>query len=101
LLHFSLEPFRERNVRSGLAGSPGGAMRTWQLELEIARLADATERIICGEADVSRQRALVEGLLSQGDGTTEAQGVLAELMTALANWRADRDLIEEAIARLT
>lgn len=78
-----------------------GGMNTRQLQREIARLVDATEHIIRGEADVVRQRAIVEDLISVGGDTTEARELLSELLNTLASLRADRDLIEGTMARLT
>lgn len=82
--------------RLGLSGQ--------SLDLEIAHLAEATQRIAEGEERILRQQALIEELRSQGprvgDLTRNAESLLALFRATLAGWMAYRDLIEDAIARL-
>lgn len=77
---------------------------SWRLDLEIAHLAEATQRIVDGEARILRQQALVEELRAQGptmgNVTCDSEKLLALFRATLAGWIASRDLIEEEIARL-
>jgi hypothetical protein len=75
-----------------------------RLDLEIAHLTEATQRIADGEARILRQQALVEELRAQGqivrDVTRDSEKLLGLFRTTLAGWKAYRNLIEEAIAKL-
>lgn len=76
--------------------------RSWRMDLEIAHLVEATQRIADGEVRILRQQALVEELRAQGHTAEnrESERLLALFRMTLAEWNAYRDLIEEAIAKL-
>lgn len=74
------------------------------MDLEIAHLAEATQRIADGEIRILRQQFLIEELRALGNGSENAardgERLIALFGTTLAAWKAYRDLIEEAIAKL-
>lgn len=78
--------------------------QTWRLDMEIAHLAEATERIVDGEKRIRKQQALIERLSAEGDlfrpVTSEGEKVLELFRATMTGWLAYRNLIEIEIARL-
>ena len=62
------------------------------------RLALAESRVLRGDVELSRQRALVRHLERHGLGTLHARKLLRELEETLANLVAERDRLEADMA---
>lgn len=74
------------------------------MDVEIAHLVEAVDRIVKGEDRILKQQKLIEELRTQGrmggSAFRDGQMVIDVFRATLAGWNAYRGSIEESIARL-